>query len=119
MASIILIGNSVCKRFAPEFSNTALANLTQEYVWQVYGSLVYEGILRNGILCGHLILRRLLHEADREGLLEIDPLSKFRLPFHDSEFCLIELVLANSGVPVINILDDVAVSRAFPHEKRI
>ena len=63
----------ICQRFVPEFSDVTLADLTEEHVQDFYESLEYEGLSRNSIWCGHLILRRLLDEAGREGLLEINP----------------------------------------------
>lgn len=75
----------ICKRFVPEFSNIALAELTGEHVQSFYESLAHEGLSRNSIWCGHLILRRLLDEAGREGLLEINPASEFKLLFQDAQ----------------------------------
>ena len=58
----------ICKRIVPEFSDVTLAELTEEHVQHFYESLAYEGLSRNSIWCGHLILRRLLDEAGREGM---------------------------------------------------
>ena len=71
----------ICQRIVPEFSGIALAELTEEHVQDFYESLAYEGLSRNSIWCGHLILRRLLDEAGREGLLEINPASEFKLSY--------------------------------------
>ena len=71
----------ICQRFVPEFSDVTLADLTEEHVQDFYGSLTYEGLSRNSIWCGHLILRRLLDEAGREGLLEINPVSELKLSY--------------------------------------
>ena len=70
-----------CQRFVPEFSDIALAELTKEHVQNFYESLAYEGLSWNSIWCGHLILRRLLDEAGRDGLLEINPASELRLSY--------------------------------------
>lgn len=69
----------ICQRFVPEFSDVTLADLTEEHVQDFYESLADEGLSRNSIWCGHLILRRLLDEAGREGLLEINPASELKL----------------------------------------
>lgn len=71
----------ICQRIVPEFSGIALAELTEEHVQDFYESLAYEGLSRNSIWCGHLILRRLLDEAGREGLLEINPASELKLSY--------------------------------------
>ena len=71
----------VCQRFVPEFSDITLTALTEEQVQDFYESLAYEGLSQNSIWCGHLILRRLLDEAGREGLLEINPASEFKLSY--------------------------------------
>lgn len=71
----------VCQRFVPEFSDITLTALTEEQVQDFYESLAYEGLSRNSIWCGHLILRRLLDEAGREGLLEINPASELKLSY--------------------------------------
>lgn len=71
----------ICRRFVPEFSDIALAELTKEHVQNFYESLAYEGLSWNSIWCGHLILRRLLDEAGRDGLLEINPASELRLSY--------------------------------------
>ena len=70
-----------CQRFVPEFSDIALAELTKEHVQNFYESLAYEGLSWNSIWCGHLIMRRLLDEAGRDGLLEINPASELRLSY--------------------------------------
>ena len=71
----------ICKRFVPRFSDIALEELTEEQVQEFYESLAYEGLSANSIWCAHLILRRILAEAGREGLLEINPASEFDLSY--------------------------------------
>lgn len=71
----------ICQRIVPEFSDVTLTELTEEQVQDFYESLAYEGLSRNSIWCGHLILRRLLDEAGREGLLEINPASELKLSY--------------------------------------
>jgi len=71
----------ICKRFVPRFSDIALKELTEEQVQEFYESLAYEGLSANSIWCAHLILRRILAEAGREGLLEINPASEFDLSY--------------------------------------
>lgn len=75
----------ICQRFVPEFSGTALTELTAERVQEFYESLAHEGRSRNSIWCGHLILRRLLAEAGREGLLEINPVSALKLSYQPAQ----------------------------------
>ena len=75
----------ICKRFVPEFSGIALAELTEEHVQDFYESLAYKGLSRNSIWCGHLILRRLLDEAGCEGLLEINPASEIKLSYQAAQ----------------------------------
>ena len=75
----------ICQRFVPEFSDVTLADLTEEHVQDFYESLADEGLSRNSIWCGHLILRRLLDEAGREGLLESNPASEFKLSYQAAE----------------------------------
>lgn len=71
----------ICQRFVPDFSDIALAELTEEHIQDFYDSLAHEGLSLNSIWCGHLILRRLLDEAGCEGLLEINPASELRLSY--------------------------------------
>lgn len=71
----------ICQRIVPEFYDVALNELTEKHVQSFYESLAYEGLSRNSIWCGHLILRRLLGEAGREGLLEINPTSELKLSY--------------------------------------
>ena len=75
----------ICQRIVPEFSGIALAELTEEHVQDFYESLAYEGLSRNSIWCGHLILRRMLDEAGREGLLEINPTSELKLSYQAAQ----------------------------------
>ena len=75
----------ICQRIVPEFSDIALAELTEEHVQDFYESLACKGLSRNSIWCGHLILRRLLAEAGREGLLEINPASELRLSYQAAQ----------------------------------
>lgn len=71
----------ICKRIVLEFSTVALNELTEEHIKDFYESLACEGLSRNSIWCGHLILRRLLDEAGCEGLLEINPASELKLSY--------------------------------------
>ena len=75
----------ICQRFVPEFLGIALAELTGEHVQSLYESLAHEGLSRNSIWCGHLILRRILTEAGREGLLEINPAFEFKLSYQATQ----------------------------------
>lgn len=75
----------ICKRFVPEFSDIALTELTEEHVQSFYEFLAHEGLSRNSIWCGHLILRRILAEAGRGGLLEINPASEFKLSYQATQ----------------------------------
>ena len=71
----------ICQRFVPNFSGVALKELTKDHVQEFYESLAHEGLSQNSIWCGPLILRRLLDEAGREGLLEINPASELKLSY--------------------------------------
>ena len=75
----------ICQRIVPEFSEVALNELTEEHIQDFYESLAYEGLSRNSIWCGHLILRRLLDEAGCEGLLEINPASEIKLSYQAAQ----------------------------------
>ena len=75
----------ICRRIVPEFSDVALNELTVEQVQDFYESLAGVGLSQNSIWCGHLILRRLLDEAGREGLLEINPASEIDLSYQPSQ----------------------------------
>ena len=69
----------------PRFSDIALKSLTDEQVQEFYESLAYEGLSANSIWCAHLILRRILAEAGREGLLEINPASELKLSYQAAQ----------------------------------
>lgn len=71
----------ICQRIVPEFSEVTLNELTEGHVRDFYESLACKGLSRNSIWCGHLILRRLLDEAGREGLLEINPAAEIKLSY--------------------------------------
>ena len=75
----------ICQRFVPEFSDVVLNELTEEHVQSFYESLAHEGLFRNSIWCGHLILWRILAEAGRGGLLEINPASEFKLSYQATQ----------------------------------
>lgn len=75
----------ICQRIVPEFSEVALNELTEEHIQDFYESLAYEGLSRNSIWCGHLILRRLLDEASCEGLLEINPAAEIKLSYQAAQ----------------------------------
>ncbi len=75
----------ICKRFVQRFSDIALKSLTDEQVQEFYESLAYEGLSANSIWCAHLILRRILAEAGREGLLEINPASELKLSYQAAQ----------------------------------
>lgn len=75
----------ICKRVVPWFSGITLKELTEKQVQEFYESLAHEVLSRNSIWCGHLILRRLLAEAGREGLLEINSASEFKLSYQDAQ----------------------------------
>lgn len=75
----------ICQRFVPEFSDVVLNELTEEHIQSFYESLAHEGLFRNSIWCGHLILRRILAEAGRGGLLEINPASEFKLSYQATQ----------------------------------
>ena len=75
----------ICQRIVPEFSDVALNELTEKHVQSFYESLAHEGLSQNSIWCGHLILRRLLDEAGREGLLEINPAVKIKLSYQAAQ----------------------------------
>ncbi len=59
-----------------------LSELTEEEIQSFYGQLAEDGLSDRSIWCVHLLLRRILGEACREGLLDINPASHIQIePF--------------------------------------
>ena len=55
--------------------------MVSEWALEWLEKQMQQGLSRNSIRCGQLILRRLLDEAGREGLLEINPTSELKLSY--------------------------------------
>lgn len=63
----------ISSRFVPRFSDTSLRKMTENEISDFYEELAAEGLSSRTIWCGHLLLRRILDDACKCGLLEVNP----------------------------------------------
>lgn len=69
----------------PVIGEIELTGLTSRMIQNFYKTLAVNGLGEQSILCVHLLLRRFLDEACREGLLLANPAKDFKLPQHEEE----------------------------------
>ena len=71
--------NLIENHIIPQMSQIPLSELTEKDIQCFYGQLTEDGLSDRSIWCVHLLLRRILGEACREGLLEVNPASNIQL----------------------------------------
>jgi len=65
--------NLIFRHIAPHFETVALTILTEQRVRKFYQTLGENGLGQRSVWCVHLLLRRILDEACREGLIDTNP----------------------------------------------
>jgi len=68
--------NLIFRHIGPYFEGTTLSKLTEQKAADFYHSLGEKGLGERSVWCVHLLLRRILYEACREGLLERNPVDR-------------------------------------------
>ena len=71
--------NLIENHIVPRMNQIPLSELTEEEIQSFYGRLAEDGLSDRSIWCVHLLLRRILGEACREGLLDINPASNIQI----------------------------------------
>lgn len=70
--------NLIFKYIEPYFERTPLSKLTEQKAEEFYRQLSGKGLGERSIWCVYLLLRRMLDEACREGLLEYNPVDQLK-----------------------------------------
>ena len=65
--------NLIFNHIMPHFKSTALTELTEKKIQNFYKKLSTQGLSSRSVWCVHLLLRRILDEACRDGLLTENP----------------------------------------------
>ena len=65
--------NLIFNHIIPHFKSTALTELTERTIQNFYTKLSGQGLSARSVWCVHLLLRRILDEACRDGLLTENP----------------------------------------------
>ncbi len=71
--------NLIEHHIVPRMSQISLSELTKEEIQGFYDQLAEDGLSDRSIWCVHLLLRRILGEACREGLLDINLASNIQI----------------------------------------
>ncbi len=71
--------NLIENHIIPRMSQIPLSELTEKDIQDFYDQLSEDGLSDRSIWCVHLLLRRILGEACREGLLEVNPASNIQM----------------------------------------
>ncbi len=80
--------NIILNHIVPRFENIPLSELTPECFRTFYAELRNGGLSDTSVWCVHLLFRRILDEACREGMLECNPATVLYVyPNEKSEAC--------------------------------
>lgn len=71
--------NLIEHHIIPRMNQLPLSELTEGEIQRFYGGLAEDGLSDRSIWCVHLLLRRILGEACREGFLDINPASNIQI----------------------------------------
>ena len=77
--------NLIFNHIMPHFKNTALTELSTEKIQKFYKKLSDQGLSSRSVWCVHLLLRRILDEACRDGLLTENPAADINVPHEESQ----------------------------------
>ena len=71
--------NLIFNHIVPKLGGVSLPKLSEKRMKMFYADLSNEGLSDRSVWCVHLLLRRVLDEACREGLISVNPVSKIQV----------------------------------------
>ena len=77
--------NLIFSHIMPHFKSTALTELTERKIQNFYKKLSDQGLSPRSVWCVHLLLRRILDEACRDGLLTENPAAGINVPHDETQ----------------------------------
>lgn len=77
--------NLIFNHIMPRLKNATLTELTEEKIQDFYKKLSYQGLSSRSVWCVHLLLRRILDEACRDGLLAENPAAGINVPHEETQ----------------------------------
>ena len=77
--------NLIFNHIMPHFKSTALTELTERKIQNFYKKLSDQGLSPRSVWCVHLLLRRILDEACRDGLLTENPAAGINVPHEETQ----------------------------------
>lgn len=77
--------NLIFNHIMPHFKSTALIELTEKKIQNFYKKLSDQGLSSRSVWCIHLLLRRILDEACRDGLLTENPAAGINVPHEETQ----------------------------------
>ena len=77
--------NLIFNHIMPHFKNVALTELTEKIIQSFYKKLSAQGLNNRSVWCVHLLLRRILDEACRDGLLTENPAAGINVPHEETQ----------------------------------
>ena len=80
--------NLIFNRIMPQFKSVALTELTEKKVLNFYKKLSDQGLSPRSVWCVHLLLRRILDEACRDGLLTENPAAGINVPHEETQLAM-------------------------------
>ena len=76
--------NLIFNHIIPHFKSMALAELTDKKIQNFYKKLSNQGLSSRSVWCVHLLLRRILDKACRDGLLTENPAAGINVPHEET-----------------------------------
>lgn len=77
--------NLIFNHIIPHFKSMALAELTDKKIQNFYNKLSDQDLSSRSVWCVHLLLRRILDEACRDGLLTENPAVGINVPHEEAQ----------------------------------
>ena len=77
--------NLIYNHIMPHFKSTALTELTEKKIQNFYKKLSDQGLSSRSVWCVHLLLRRILDEVCRDGLLTENPAASLTVPHEETQ----------------------------------
>ena len=77
--------NLIFNHIMPHFKSTTLAEVTERKIQNFYKKLSDQGLSSRSVWCVHLLLRRILDEACRDGLLTENPAADITVPHEETQ----------------------------------
>ena len=77
--------NLIFNHIMPHFKITTLTEVTERKIQNFYKKLSDQGLSSRSVWCVHLLLRRILDEACRDGLLTENPAAGINVPHEETQ----------------------------------